>query len=177
MSKRALIVIDVQNEYFPGGAWALPDAEKALPNILRLIGRARDAGDPVVFIQHVAPETSPVFAKGSPGGQLHSQLPVVEGDRTFQKAHPSSFQETGLQDWLQGAGMESVDVCGFMTQMCCDTTTREAYEKGYTVRLFSDACAAKEVTFQDSVIPHDVVPNTHLGTIARFASVIPTDEA
>ena len=177
MSQRALIVIDVQNEYFPGGVWALPDAEKALPNILRLIGRAREAGDRVVFIQHVAPESSPVFAEGSPGGQLRPELSIAEGDKTFQKGHPSAFQDTGLHDWLQGAGVESLDVCGFMTQMCCDTTTRAAYEKGYTVRLFSDACAAREVTFNDAVIPHDVVHNTHLGTIARCAAVLPTGEA
>ncbi|MEE8436433.1 MAG: cysteine hydrolase family protein [bacterium] len=176
MSQKALIVIDVQNEYFPGGVWALPDAEKALPNILRLIGRAREAGEPVVFIQHVAPESSPVFAKGSSGAELHPEMPIAEGDKTLQKAHPSAFQDTGLNDWLQQAGMESLDVCGFMTQLCCDTTTRAAYEKGYKVRLFSDACAAREVSFNDAVIPHDVVHNTHLGTIARFAEVLPTDE-
>lgn len=176
MSQRALIVIDVQNEYFPGGVWALPDAGKALPNILRLIDSAREAGDRVVFIQHVAPESSPVFAKGSPGGQLRPELSIAEREKTFQKTHPSAFQDTGLHEWLQQAGLEAVDVCGFMTQMCCDTTTRAAYEKGYKVRLFSDACAARDVSFNDTMIPHDVVHNTHLGSIARFAEVLLTDE-
>ena len=177
MSERALIVIDVQNDYFPGGAWALPGAERALPNIRRLIERARARQEPVVFIQHVPPPGSPVFAQGTRGGELHAQLDVRPGDARLQKAHPSAFQDTALQETLRQAGVKAVDVCGFMTQMCCDTTTREAYARGYTVRLFKDACAARDLTVDGQTIPHDVVHKVSLGALARFAQVLPTDPA
>lgn len=176
MSQRALIVIDVQNDYFSGGASALPNAEQALPNILRLISQARKRGEPVVYIQHITPPGAPVFGEGSEGAKLHAQLDVQAADPCFQKAHPSSFQGTGLQDWLQGHGITTVDVCGFMTQMCCDTTTREAYARGYKVRLFSDACAARDLVTDGGTISHDVVHRTHLGALARFAE-ISTSEA
>ena len=129
MSGRALIVIDVQMDYFPGGAWALPHAERALPRILKLIAGARERGEAVVFIQHITPEGSPVFAKDSAGAALHGDLKRGEGGPLFIKSHPSSFQETGLLDFLEQSGIASLDICGFMTQMCCDTTSREILRK------------------------------------------------
>ncbi|HKI97623.1 MAG TPA: cysteine hydrolase family protein [bacterium] len=177
MSKRALIVIDVQNDYFPGGVWALPAAVATLPKIQRLIERARERQEPVVFIQHVTPPGAPVFAKGSHGGELHAELDVRPDDPLFTKAHPSSFQDTGLQDYLQRNDILALDVCGFMTQMCCDTTTREAYARGYKVRFFQDACAAKDLVVGSDTIPHDVVHKASLGALARFAQIVSTDEA
>ena len=177
MTDRALIVIDVQNEYFTGGTWALPDAERTLPNILRLIARARETGVPVVFIQHVTPEGASVFARGSVGGELRPELGVRQEDTLFQKQHPSAFQGTGLYDFLRARGVTSVDVCGYMTQMCCDTTTREAYSRGYAVRLLSDAMAARDLTVDDQVIPHDVVHQVHLASLARFATILTSNEA
>ncbi|MDH4249205.1 MAG: cysteine hydrolase [Deltaproteobacteria bacterium] len=174
MAQRALIVIDVQNEYFPGGAWALPDAPRTLPNILRLIEQSRERGEAVVFIRHVTPETAPVFARGSKGSELHQALSVRPEDPVLEKAHPSSFQGTGLLDWLKARDIKELDICGYMTQMCCDTTTREAYARGYTVRLFSDATCAKDQEYNGEIIPHSVVYKTHLATLSRFAKVIPT---
>ena len=116
MTDKALVVIDVQNDYFPGGAWALPGASDALPNIVKLIEAARARGEAVVFIQHVTPAGSPVFAEGSEGGKLHNDLGAKEGDPVFPKNHPSSFQETALKDFLERKGVKNVDICGFMTQ-------------------------------------------------------------
>ena len=176
MSQRALIVIDVQNEYFPAGAWALPNADKALPNILRLIAGARSRNEQVVFIQHVTPAGSPVFADGSPGMELHPDLEPREGDALIRKSHPSSFQGTGLHDRLQSAGIQAVDVCGFMTQMCCDSTTRDAYGRGYKVRLFKDACASRELEVEGEKIPHQTVHLVSLGALSSFAEILPTEE-
>lgn len=177
MSDRALIVIDVQNEYFPGGALALPDAERALPNILRLIELARERGEPVIYIQHVAPEGSPAFGKGSSGCELLGQLDVREADPLFCKSHPSAFQETGLLEHIGQIGIEALDICGYMTQMCCDTTSREAYRRGYAVRLFSDATAAWELEVDGRKIPHDTVHRVSLGALARFAQITKTEQA
>ncbi len=177
MPERTLVVIDVQNDYFPGGAWALPDAPKALPNILRLIEGARARGDGVVYIQHVTPEGAPVFAKGSEGGKFHPDLDVSPDDAVFTKHYPSSFQDTGLHEFLRRHGVKAVDICGFMTQMCCDTTTREAFSRGYGVRLFSDACAAKPLEVDGKQIPHKTVHRVSLGALASFAKIVKTEEA
>jgi nicotinamidase-related amidase len=177
MAERALIVIDVQNDYFPGYPWALPHAERALPNIVRLIATARERGEPVVFIQHVTPEGSPVFARGSKGGLLRAELGARPGDPVFEKQHPSSFQGTGLRAFLDPQGIRALDLCGYMTQQCCDTTAREAYARGYTVRAFSDAMAARDLTFEGVTIPHGMVHGATLATLARFAKVLPAGQA
>ncbi len=177
MSRRALIVIDVQNDYFPGGVWALPDAERTLPNIVRLVARAREAGTPLVFVQHVTPPDGPVFAEGSWGARLRDELGVRADDTLIRKHHPSAFQATGLHEFLREAEITDVDVCGYMTQMCCDTTTREAYARGYNVRFFADATAARDLTVDGETIPHDAVHKVTLGALARFARIVRTDEA
>ena len=177
MPERTLLVIDVQNDYFPGGAWALPDAPQVLPNILGLIENTRARGDGGIYIQHVTPEGAPVFAQGSEGGKFHPDLDVSPDDAVFTKSKPSSFHDTGLHEFLQGHGVEAVDICGFMTHMCCDTTTREAFSRGYAVRLFSDACAAKTLEVGGEEIPHDTVHRVSLGTLASFAKIVKTEEA
>jgi nicotinamidase-related amidase len=172
MAQRALIVIDVQRDYFPGGAWALPDAERTLPAIVRLIERARSRGEPVAFIQHLTPPGSPVFAEGTVGMDFAAGLGVGPGDAVFQKRHPSSFQGTGLADWLAQQAATELDVCGYMTQMCCDTTTREGYSRGLTMRLYSDATAARELTVEGVKLTHDTVHRVSLGALSRFAKIL-----
>lgn len=174
--KRALIVIDVQNDYFPGGVWALPDAEATLPNILHRVARAREQGQPVVYVQHVTPEGSPVFARGSKGGELRPELDVREEDTRIRKHHPSAFQATALNGFLRDNDVEGVDVCGYMTQMCCDTTTREAYARGYNVRFFSDAAAARDLVVEGETLPHHLVHKVTLGALARFATIVRSHE-
>jgi nicotinamidase-related amidase len=176
MAKRALLVIDVQKEYCPGGAWALPDAERTLPNIASLIARSRERGEPVVFIQHVAPAGSPVFAQGSAGMEFAAGLDVRPGDPVFPKRHPSSFQETGLPAWIAQAGVAELDVCGYMTHMCCDTSTREGYSRGLVMRLYADACAARDLTVDGIVLPHGTVHRVSLGALARFAKILKHSE-
>jgi nicotinamidase-related amidase len=172
MAQRALIVIDVQKDYFPGGVWALPDAERTLPHIGKLIERSRSRGEPVVFIQHVTPTGSPVFAQGTPGMAFATGLDVRTSDPVFQKRHPSSFQETGLPAWIAQEGIGELDICGYMTQMCCDTTTREGYARGLGMRLYSDSTAARELTVDGAKLPHDMVHRVSLGALSRFAKIL-----
>ncbi len=172
MATRGLVVIDVQKDYFTGGAWALPDAERTLPNIAALVARSRERGEPVAFIQHVTPVGTPVFAMGTPGMEFAAGLDVRAGDPVFQKKHPSSFQDTGLAAWIAQQGLKEIDVCGYMTQMCCDTTTREGYSRGLTMRLYTDATAAKELVVDGVKLPHDTVHRVSLGALARFAKLL-----
>jgi len=135
---RALLVIDVQNEYFTG---ALPITHPVghLENILRVMDAARGKM-PAVVVQHHFPDPSkPFFQKGTPGWALHPEVAGRPRDLLVEKTMPGSFTGTGLEDWLRSNGITTVTVAGYMTHMCCDTTAREAVHRGFTVELLSDA--------------------------------------
>ena len=124
--KRALLVIDVQNEYFTG---KLPITYPAgsLANVLSALDAARAHGVPVVAIQHASPQPdAPVFRKGSKEWELHPEVAARPHDVLIHKSLPGSFTGTELETWLRERGVETVVIAGYMTQMCCDTTARQA---------------------------------------------------
>lgn len=143
MTNRALIVIDVQNEYVTGN---LPIAYPPLAESVANIGAAMDAADaagiPVVLVQHVAPETSPIFARGSEGFDLHASVASRRRDLLVEKTLPSSFTGTGLAEWLTERGVDTVVVCGYLTQNCDESTARDAVHRGFAVEFLSDATGA-----------------------------------
>ncbi len=173
----ALLVIDAQQEYFaPHGRWVLPDGEKALAQIHRLIGAAREAAAPVFFITHESlGEAPPVFRRGSVGVQLHPSLHPVEGERIVNKHYPNAFAQTPLEAYLREADVDTIIVSGYMTQMCCDTTTRAARERNLDVLFASDATAARALALDGEPVPHDRIHQTTLAIMTQFASVLSTD--
>jgi len=137
-SKRALLVIDVQNEYFTG---KLPITYPAgsLDKILCAMDAAGDHGVLVVVIQHASPQPdAPVFRKGSKEWELHPDVAVRRHDVLIHKSLPGSFTGTELEVWLREHGVEKVVIAGYMTQMCCDTTARQAMHLGFRVEFLSD---------------------------------------
>lgn len=135
---RALLVIDVQNEYFTG---KLPVTypSGSLQNVLNAMDAAAQAGVPVVVIQHAAPSPdSDTFRKGSDGWQLHPEITGRKYDGSIHKNLPGSFTGTELETWLRERGIDTVVICGYMTQMCCDTTARQALHLGFNVEFLSD---------------------------------------
>src|ERR1035438_7400694 len=129
--KRALLVIDVQNEYFTG---KLPITYPAgsLANVLSAMDAAREHGVPVVVIQHASPQPdAPVFRKGSKEWELHPEVATRSHDVLIHKSLPGSFTGTELETWLRDRGLETVVIAGYMTQMCCDTTARQAMHLGF----------------------------------------------
>jgi nicotinamidase-related amidase len=137
--KRALLVIDVQNEYFTG---KLPITYPAgsLANVLSTMDAARDHGVPVVAIQHASPQPdAPVFRKGSKEWELHPEVAARPHDVLIHKSLPGSFTGTELETWLRERVVGTVVIAGYMTQMCCDTTARQAMRLGFGVEFLSDA--------------------------------------
>ncbi len=135
---RALLVIDVQNEYFTG---ALPITHPTghLEQILRVMDAAHGR-IPTVVIQHAfAGPDKPFFRKGSPGWELHPEVAARPRDVLFEKNLPGSFTGTGLEGWLKDRGISTVTIAGYMTHMCCDTTARQAVHRGLKVEFLSDA--------------------------------------
>ena len=138
--RRALIVIDVQNEYITGNMpIEYPPVKTSLPNILLAMDAAREAGVPVVVIQHDAPEGSPIFAKGSQGWQLHAEVAGRARDHLVNKTQASSFTGTDLAAWLATREIDTVTIVGYMTHNCDAATIYGASHMGLTVEFLADA--------------------------------------
>ncbi|MTV39646.1 cysteine hydrolase family protein [Duganella radicis] len=138
--RRALIVIDVQNEYFTGQMKIeYPPVAVSLPNITRAMDAARAAGIPVVVVQHDAPEQSPIFAKGSDGWQLHADVAKRPATHHINKVYASVFTGTDLAQWVTDNGIDTLTIVGYMTHNCDAATIYEAAHKGLTVEFLSDA--------------------------------------
>ncbi|MEM9364385.1 MAG: cysteine hydrolase family protein [Planctomycetota bacterium] len=136
---RALLVIDVQREYFDG---ALPISHPVghLECILDVMDAARNARVPTAVIRHHQPDPeSPIFCRDSEMWQLHDEVAQRPRDTLIDKQLPGSFTGTSLGDWLKAQRAETVSIIGYMTHMCCDTTARQAFHQGYRVEFLSDA--------------------------------------
>ncbi len=141
--RRALVVIDVQQEYFDGPlAIQYPPRDEVLANILHAIGRAAAAGIPVALVQHESPVGSPVFAVGSAGWELHPEI-AAQGDLPrFVKNRASVFTNAALADWLEREGIDTVTLTGFMTNNCVLATAADAETRGVAVEVLRDATGA-----------------------------------
>jgi nicotinamidase-related amidase len=137
---RALLVIDVQNEYFPGGALPITHPVGHLTQILKAMDEADRAQVPVVVVRHSFNDPQkPFFQPGTPGWELHPEIAARPHALLVDKNLPGSFTGTQLQPWLEDRGIQTLTISGYMTHMCCDTTARQAVHRGFTVEFLSDA--------------------------------------
>ena len=176
--RRALIVVDVQNEYFTGNLQIeYPPSSGSLANIATIMDAAAAAGLPVAVIQQDSPASAHAFAVGSHGWQLHDDVARRHRDALFNKPLPSAFSETGLAEWLEAHDVDTVTVVGYMTHNCNDTTIKHAFDRGLAVEFVHDAsgsvsyanragyASAEEIHRVFSVVEH-----------SRFAAVLSTGE-
>jgi nicotinamidase-related amidase len=139
-AKRALIVIDVQNEYVTGNLRIeYPDVQTSLANIGQAMDAARDAGIPIVVVRHMALEGSPIFARGSNGAELHPSIASRHWDHEIEKSKASALTGTGLGQWLREREIDTLSIVGYMTHNCDDATARQASHEGWSVELLHDA--------------------------------------
>ncbi len=175
--KRALLVIDVQNEYFTG---KLPVTYPggSLANVTSAMDAARAHGVPVVAIQHAAPQPdSTIFRKGSKEWELHPEIAARPHDVLVHKSLPGSFTGTPLEAWLRERGVETVVIAGYMTQMCCDTTARQAMHLGFGVEFLSDATGTLNIQNEAGEVSGEELHRAILVTQQmRFSEVLPTGE-
>ena len=138
---KALLVIDVQNDYFPGGKFPLWNAEVVLQYVERAIAKASASGVPVIHVQHVANEEAPFFHEGTAGADIHPRiLAAAPTAPVIVKAFADGFEKTTLEETLTRLGVTELLVCGMMTQNCVThTAISEAAEK-YAVTVLPDCC-------------------------------------
>ncbi|MEQ8225187.1 MAG: cysteine hydrolase family protein [Candidatus Eremiobacterota bacterium] len=174
---RVLLVIDVQNEYF-SGKLPIKYPEKSMENIVRAMEHAEKNHIPVILIQHTAlQENSPVFKKGSPEWEIHSDIKKRKYDSIIEKNFPGSFTGTGLNDMLKEKHADTVTICGYMTQMCCDTTARQAMHLGYKVEFLSDATGAPDVSnYAGHISAEELHKAVLIIQASRFSEVLSVED-
>lgn len=172
----ALVVIDIQNDYFPGGAYPLVGPLEAAARARELLDGFRAAGLPIVHVQHVWDAPDAAFMKpGTPGVEIHPLVAPLDGEQVVTKASPNAFLGTSLRSLLGSAG--PIVVCGMMSSMCVDSTVRAAADLGYTVTVAHDACAAPDLAFGGVEVPGSVVHAAFMAALGDgYAAVLPADE-
>jgi len=173
---RALLVIDVQNEYFTGG---LPITHPVghLENILRVMDHASRNSIPTMVIRHHQPSPdSPIFCKGSHEWELHSDVANQPRTALIDKSLPGSFSGTPLQAQLAQLGVDTVCIAGYMTQICCDTTARQAMHLGLKVEFLSDATGTLAIeNTAGSVTAQEMQKAILCAQQMFFSEVLPTN--
>jgi nicotinamidase-related amidase len=173
----ALLVIDVQNEYFTGKI-PVTYPHRSIVNILQAMDAAHAARMPVIIIQHANRATgAATFVPGTPAWELHPDVKKRQHDLLIEKTLPGSFTGTSLDTWLKEQGITTVTIAGYMTQMCCDTTARQAFHLGYSVKFLSDATGTLSITNSAGAISDVDLHRAILVTQQmRFSQVMTTAE-
>ena len=175
--KQALLIIDVQNDYFEGGKSQLFRSSEALVNIEKILAVFRQKKLPVIHIQHINEPGSSFFLPDTFGAQIHEKLIPLENEYHLIKHMPSGFLGTDLEKLLKENEITDIIICGMMSHMCVDTTTRACQDFGFNVTLLDDACATKDLKYNNEIIPAETVHKTFMASLnGVFANVIKTSE-
>ena len=162
----ALLIIDVQNFYFPGGRSELVDPVPAAEKAAVAAAHARAQNQPVIYIQH----------KSSAGMEINDIVKPQPGDAVFVKTEVNSFLNTGLEDHLKQLGVDTLVICGMQTQMCVEAAVRAAHDLGYEVILLHDACASRNLKFGDREVTAAEVHASTLAAMKSYSEVISVEE-
>lgn len=171
----ALLLIDIQNDYFPGGSMALEGSVEAAARAGELLAAFRRAGQPVIHIQHLALRPGATFfIPGTPGAGIHASVAPLAGEAVIEKHFPNSFRETTLLATLREKGIDELVIAGMMTHMCVDATVRAAFDLGFRCRVASDACATRALVFDDQAVPAAHVQVAFLAALQGLYATVAT---
>lgn len=170
----ALLLVDIQNDYFPGGAMELVGMERAAARAAAALVSAREAGEAVFHVQHLAAQPGATFFRpGTPGAEIHPAVAPREGETVVQKHTPNSFRDTPLLDRLRERGITDLTLCGAMSHMCIDATTRAAFDLGFACTVRADACATRDLAFGGVAVPAAQVHAAFMAALAAaYATVV-----
>jgi len=166
-ARSALVIIDVQHFYFPGGAASLVEPERASRNASKILDSFRSSGDLVVHVRH----------KASEGAEIHEDVAPTEGERVFTKTEVSCFNGTDLLAYLREQDVSNLVICGMMTHMCVEAAVRAAHDLGFEVTVIGDACATRDLEFGGTKVAAADVHASTLATLSRtYSKVVSTEE-
>jgi nicotinamidase-related amidase len=173
-----LLLIDIQNDYFPGGKMELQGSEKACQAACRILNIFRQNKLPVVHIQHLSVRPGATFfIPKTPGADIHTAMNPLQNEFVIQKHYPNSFRETTLLSHLQQLDIRQLVIAGMMTHMCVDATTRAATDYGYECRIAQDACATRDLKLKDKVVSASEVHTAFLSALnGSYGRVLSANE-
>ncbi len=176
--QQALLLVDIQNDYFPQGAMPLVGSVEAGACAGQLLAAFRQQQLPIIHIQHIATrQGAGFFLPDTEGALIHACVAPQAGEAVLQKHYPNSFRDTGLLHHLQQHNITQLVIAGMMTHMCIDTTTRAAADLGFQCVLAQDACATKDLSFAGETVAAAQVHTAFLAALnGLFAEVLPVAE-
>jgi nicotinamidase-related amidase len=174
-----LILIDLQNDYFVGGAMELVGIHQAAENAQQLLEKFRSRKLPVIHIQHISNRPGPTFfLPDTKGVEINEMVSPLKGEKVVTKHYPNSFRETDLLELLKETGKDTVVICGAMSHMCVDATTRAAFDYGFNCFVVEDGCATRDLIFRNKTVKASDVHASFMAALsAPYAQVLPTTEA
>jgi nicotinamidase-related amidase len=175
--KSALLLIDIQNDYFPGGRMELVGPMDAARHAYQLLQCFREHGQYHVHIQHVSTRPGATFfLPGDRGADIHDSVAHFEGEPLVLKHFPNAFRETNLLEQLRGQAIERLVITGMMTHMCVDATARAAVDLGFQVLVAQDACATRDLIYGATTIPADHVHKAFLAALQSYGQVLGSEQ-
>ena len=173
-----LVLVDLQNDYFPGGNMELVGIEEAAANAQILLNKFRKAKLPIIHIQHISahPGTT-FFLPETDGANINQRVTPQEGEIVVVKNFPNSFRSTSLLEILKKEKVDNLTICGAMSHMCIDATTRAAFDLGFNCIVAEDACATKDLIFKSkTILASDVHASFMAALSVPYAKVISIKE-
>ncbi len=176
--KKALLLVDIQNDYFPGGRMELVGMKEAASQARALLAAFRQRQWPTYHIQHVSlRKGAAFFIPGTPGVEIHASIAPRPGETIINKHFPNSFRDTGLKERLAAAEVGELVVCRAMSHMCIDASSRAAVDHGFSCVVIHDACATRDLSFGETLIPARQVHAAFMAALASFyARVLSLEE-
>jgi len=176
--KTGLILVDIQNDYFPGGNMELVGMERAGGKAGSLLDFFRKRGWPTFHIQHLSIRPGATFfLPDTEGAQLHHCIEPAVGEPIIRKHFPNSFRDTSLASEIETMGLERVVICGAMSHMCIDASTRAAADLGLSCTVVHDACATKDLAFAGDLIAAKAVHGAFMAALdGAYANVTTAED-
>jgi nicotinamidase-related amidase len=177
----ALVIIDVQNDYFAGGNMSLVGSVEASQKAKQILEYYRQNHLPVIHIKHIALQAGATFfLPGTNGAEIHPSVTPKDGEKVITKHFPNSFRETELLSYLKSKGITKLVICGMMTDVCVDATVRAAMDLGFTNTVIGDACATRDRELGTETIKAEEVNESFLAGMAAldglYAKVLTTEQ-
>jgi nicotinamidase-related amidase len=174
----ALLLIDIQNDYFPGGRMELVGAQAAASSARTLLEHFRKAGLPVIHVRHEETDAGATFFRaGTPGADIQESVKPLPGEVVITKHFPNAFLQTPLAERLKSLGIKRLVVAGMMTHMCVDASVRAAADQDFECLLASDGCATRNLKWGGETIPAASVQASFLAALGgAYARVLSAQE-
>lgn len=166
MTKHALLIIDIQNDYFADGKWPLHNMEYSAENATKILQHARNKGDLVIHVHHEADNAkAPFFVPNTKGAEIHPSVAPQSGEPTVLKHQINAFLQTNLKELLDQHQIQQLTIIGSMSHMCIDAAVRAASDYGFVVTVVEDACATRGLVFGDKTIPAENVHAAYMSAL------------